>query len=131
MEAILASAALPFLLFPVEVLFPFPFIVEEVAKLLIVVFVIKSTSKFDSGLKTIAASSIMLTLSESFFYFPNIYMVGNVATIFKRIALAGTMHTVTFLLLYVMIRKSKYLAPIALLMASIIHYLYNTNIPLK
>ena len=131
MFAPLIALAFPFLLWPIEVLLPFPFFVEEVAKAVLVVYIINIEHKFTTALKLTIATAVSFSVSETIFYFFNIYIVGEVSTIFKRLALTGLMHTVTFLIIFAFTYKSKKLIPLGLFIAGVIHFLYNTAVPLK
>ncbi len=119
----------PFALLPVEMLLPFPFIVEEIAKasLLIPLLSIKRTSQ---QVQLAILVGIFFTLSESVLYLFNIYATGTPMLFIQRLLLTGTLHTGTILTMFFVTKIDRRLLPIGVIITMIIHFFYNQYISL-
>ena len=124
----LFSAILPFLVWPVELVFPWPYLVEEIAKFLLVVFLISTVNNKSQRLQLAVACGVLFSISELVFYLINISLVGGIGTIFIRFALTAPMHTLTFVLLTTGLNYGKYWLGLALVTSIGIHYLFNLGI---
>lgn len=120
----LLSVVGPLLLWPIELILPYPFIVEEIFKAVIVYLILEVSSK-KSQEKLVIASAILFSLSESVLYIFNISLVGNINDFILRFIITTIMHTSTFLVIYLLGRiNTKYLA-LGVLTGATIHYFYN------
>jgi len=119
----LIAAIGPFFLWPIELVFPYPFLVEELFKLVLIYIVIDKLRK--DSLILIFGSSLLFTLSESILYIFNFAMVGSSSSFFTRLLLTLILHTITFLVMYAAGRISIKLLPFGFILAALIHYLYN------
>ena len=117
----LMAAAAPFVVWPIEFLFPYPFVVEEVIKAVIVSLVPRNIA-LTKGLLIMVLSGILFTLTESIFYLFNISAGGDFLT---RWLLTVALHSGTFVLIYLPVRKSPRLTVVGLLGAIVVHYIYN------
>jgi hypothetical protein len=113
----------PLPLWLIEQLLPFPFVIEELFKYVIVKF---APSQKDFRFPLIAG--ILFSLSESILYLINFFQLGNFELFPYRIMLTTLLHTTTFCLLY-NFRSSRLFSIMSLLLAIIIHYLYNLLVP--
>ena len=120
----LFSLFLPFLVWPVEFIFPYPFIVEEVAKGALIYFVATSQEKIDK-LKMVAVIGVFFAFSETVLYLFNIYLVGNISTLLQRLAITTSLHVVTSLVIYLPAIKDKKLIVLGVILAGILHYFFN------
>jgi uncharacterized membrane protein len=120
----LVAAIGPMLLWPIEIFLPYPFIVEEVFKAILVYFILHSrNNKYQQAL--VISSAILFSLSESILYLFNIVLTGNSQIFLLRLGLTTTMHLSTFLIIYLLGKVSIKLLPLGILIGAIIHYLYN------
>lgn len=130
--ALLISLSAPLLLLPVEKVLPYPFVIEELLKLIIVVLIYKSAKDTRVDLsKWVIIAAIFLTISESIFYLVNIFVLGNISLFPQRLFLTGALHLGTFLLLYWVIRKNHYWLAGGITISMLIHYLYNLTFSLN
>lgn len=101
----------PFIVWPIEYFFPYPFIVEELAKAVLV--------RINKPTYTEAIlAGFLFAFSESVFYLINILETGNFETYMLRLALTAPLHILTILI----IKKNFQLG---LPLAMTIHYFYN------
>lgn len=127
----LLSAALPLFLWPVEVLLPYPHVVEEVAKLFVVLLILRAGVPDSTKIKLALISAVLFSLSESVLYLFNIFLVGNIQTFFQRLALTIPLHSATFLIILLSALKRRPFIFLGLLLAIAIHYVYNNFLLLK
>lgn len=120
----LISAIGPLLLWPIELFLPYPFIVEEVFKGIIVYLILQVSGKKLQE-KFIIASAVLFSLSESLLYIFNFSLVGNGKIFLLRLLLTTIMHLCTFLIIYFSGRKNLKLLPIGVLAGAVIHFFYN------
>lgn len=116
----------PFLLWPIEIILPFPYLVEELFKLFIVLFILKDKSD-ENPVATIVVSGILFSLSETVLYIFKINAYGDIGILFARLIYTTVLHTTTFLVIYYASKKKPFLY-LGLLAAILIHYLYNVYI---
>lgn len=119
--AILISLLGPFLVWPIEYLLPYPYIVEELFKCVVVWFGPKKASIY-------IYAGMAFALTETVFYAININMAGANGLMVKRFVITSILHSSTFLLIYFANKKSRKLLPIGFLAAATIHFLYNLYI---
>src|SRR3989344_3377885 len=96
----LFAVVMPFLLWPIELIFPYPFIVEEIAKGILVYFLsdtwrLHNTDTFYSKIKIAVLIGVLFAFSESVLYIFNITLVGNINTLFLRLGLTIPLHSIT------------------------------------
>lgn len=121
MTAVLFAAIAPFVLWPIETVFPYPHVIEELVKAALVFFVIKTWHQA-------AAAGLTFAFSESILYFPNFFLVGSLETFFTRLAITVPLHVATLLLIFFFkANKKAYLIP-AVALAMILHYFFNSVI---
>ena len=126
---LLAALIFPLILIPVEKIFPYPHIAEELAKLFLVLMIYQKEKQLDRKLSIfVLLSGLLFTLSESIFYLINIFALGDLTVIPMRLLLTGTMHVSTLMTMYIFGRKNKTGLLIALFFSIIIHYLYNLSV---
>ncbi len=116
MEYLLAIIG-PFFLLLVESLLPYPYIVEEIFKF----FLAKSTSSVKSAIYL----GLLFSLSEAFFYFLNPTFQLDAIRYSLRFLVVSAMHISTILIMQYFISK-KSLWPVGLILATLVHYLFNT-----
>lgn len=125
MIPVLAAAAAPFVLWPIELLLPFPYIIEELVKALIVFFIAKEAIDRPLQIVLIILSGLLFTVSETILYSLNISLVGNWVTLADRLLLTGALHIGTLLLILGFTFIKKRLLPVGVILAMIVHFLFN------
>lgn len=123
----LFAAISPFFLWPIEFIAPYPHIIEELAKAILVWFIIKIPST-GSRVRLAIASGVLFALSESIFYIININLVGNIQTLVQRLALTISLHVLTILIMLYFFSKDRRLIPVGLILAMLAHLSYNLAI---
>lgn len=123
----LAAAILPFIIWPIELLLPYPYIIEEIAKGILVLFVINLPDK-STQIKLVLASAILFTLSETVLYILNISLVGDLSTLLTRFILTNLLHSLTMLIILISAFKNKWLMLAGVAAAMSLHYFYNLEV---
>ncbi|MBI5044652.1 MAG: PrsW family intramembrane metalloprotease [Candidatus Levybacteria bacterium] len=115
----------PFVLWPIELLLPYPFILEEIAKTLIIIPLLSSHK--NKVLLYGVGIGILFTLSETILYALNT-VYGSSHYLATRLLATGALHvTTTLIILSSGFYKKRYLLA-GLMGAIIVHYLYNSFI---
>jgi RsiW-degrading membrane proteinase PrsW (M82 family) len=120
----LVAAIAPFFLWAVELYLPYPFIIEEAAKTLMVfplLTIDRPSEKFKMGM----VIGFLFAISESTLYIFNIQAVGSTATLIERLILTTPLHIATTLIILVFGVKNKKLIVLGFVVAAVIHLLYN------
>jgi RsiW-degrading membrane proteinase PrsW (M82 family) len=127
MEAtILALAvAAPFLLWPAEIILPYPHFLEEILKLALVWLILQKTGPALKKIRLGLIVAVFFTLSESFLYFLIIFQIDQPTLFLRRLLLTLPLHALSLLLMLFPGLKKKELALIGFLFAVCLHYGYN------
>lgn len=104
----LIAAILPFIIWPIELFLPFPYLIEEIVKGILILFVIDLSNKASQA-KIVLASAAIFTLSETVLYSLNVSLVGDLSTLLIRFALTGLLHSLTMLIILISTFKNKWL----------------------
>lgn len=123
----LIAAIAPFIIWPIELLLPYPYIIEEIAKGFLVFFALDCVNR-SLQVKIVLAAALLFTLSETVLYILNISLVGNLSTLLTRFILTAILHSLTMLIILIFAFKNKWLTPLGVAAAMSIHYFYNLNI---
>jgi hypothetical protein len=115
----------PFLSWLLESFLPYPHIVEEVFKLAIVFAGGRSFST-KNGLYIYAFCGFLFALTELTFYSTKINLSGNLNLFFLRMAATTTLHSLTFVILFLTYKKDRRLVFFGFLAAVLTHFLYNS-----
>jgi len=124
----LAGLILPFFCWAVEVILPYPYIIEELGKAVFVILVWRLPRR-STKIKTTALMAIFFAFSESVFYLFRLSFNGTLQTLFLRLLLTTVLHTTTSMLILLPTLKSKKLILLSFPLAAAIHYLYNNFVP--
>ncbi|MBI3290036.1 hypothetical protein HYZ78_01435 [Candidatus Microgenomates bacterium] len=119
----LFSAIAPFVLWPVELFFPYPAIIEELTKGALVYLIFKAPKNMQ--IKLVILSGIFFSISETALYLFNIYFSGELYILGVRLVATTFMHLVTFLIIFTFGRKSLKLLSVGVLAAIAVHELFN------
>jgi len=118
--AVLYSLFGPFLIWPVEHFLPYPYIIEELFKALVVFFVHERSAKI------FIMAGVVFALTET--YSLNINAFGHLSLIFVRLITSSILHSLTFLIIYWSSIKSKKLIPLGFALSVLIHFVYNYSL---
>ena len=110
----------PFLLWPIEYIFPYPHFVEEFFKALLVLFTGKQKPF------TYVFAGIVFAFSETVLYSTNINLFGNIGLFFTRFLLTSALHASTLMIIYYFGKSDKKFVWIGFIIAASVHYLYNS-----
>jgi len=122
--AVLLSAFSIFPLWLIEQILPYPFLIEEVFKLLLVSYVVLRV-RGDRVLRLILLCGLIFGLSETILYLFNVFRNSNEWMIVARLALTVPMHTLTFYVLYLGVSRGRVMTMICFGLALGIHWLFN------
>ncbi len=122
---ILLGAILPFILWPIELVLPYPYLVEEIAKLIIIYLILNSTLKLKEKFQITFLSGLLFSISESVMYLFNITQVGSTETLLIRLALTIPLHVGTMILILIFGLKRKEMSILGLFLTMPIHYFFN------
>ncbi len=117
----------PFVVWPIELILPYPYIIEELAKA-ILVFTLLNLPERLTKIKLAILIGILFAFSESVLYLFNIQLVGNIQTYFIRLLVTIPLHVVTTLIILLPALKNKKFIIVGVLFASLIHYFFNLYI---
>ena len=120
------AAILPFLLWPVEMVLPYPAMIEESAKFLLLYSLARQQSPLDSRYNFLIVG-FFFALTESVLFLYNIHAAGGRDMLILRLILTIPLHVVTSYVSISFVRKTRFLG---LLCAIAIHAVYNHYIPL-
>lgn len=134
MNFLIYSLAAPILLLPLEKLLPYPYLIEELAKYVLVNLVVRDKS-IEGGRVWlyVLSAGLLFTFAESILYIFNIFSLGRYWDFPARLILTGALHVGTMLIMLWGINRGKFLAVTTLLVAVATHYFLNlaiSNYPL-
>jgi hypothetical protein len=118
----------PLVLIPIEKAVPYPYIVEELFKAILIFYVIKL---FDETIQTKLAllAGFLFSLSENVFYLANFISNGlYYSTFWQRSLLTTSLHLLTMTIILLPSQKRIYCIIPATIVAIIIHFLYNQTV---
>ncbi len=120
----LVAAIAPFLIWPIEIFFPYPHVIEEMTKALLIFFLLKST---DNRQKIYGAILVgfLFAFSENVLYMLNIFSAGNPQELILRFVLTMPMHIVTSVVILSLSLIDKRLIFLGIILAGFIHYFFN------
>ena len=121
----LYSAVLPFLLWPLEYFLPYPHLVEEVAKGVLLWFLVGSELRNKQKMMMAVVVGFVFGFSESNFYIINASMSEGIRTYFLRLVVVTPMHILTSVAIVLPALKSKKRIWIGIVGAILIHSGYN------
>lgn len=125
--AVLIGLFGPFLVWPLEKFLPYPHIIEELFKVAVVYFILKSKPTFKDGLKSAIFAGISFAATETALYSLNINAYGSISLLFTRFFTTSLLHCLTFAVIYLSGRRNWGLL-LGFAAAILIHYFYNLGI---
>lgn len=126
--AILAALVVGFFLFFIEQTLFWPHIFEELAKVLIIFFLILKITKKKSRILFTFGAWFIFILVENIFYLPQFIEEGNLALFYGRFLGPSILHLISFALLIIFSWKHKHLIWLALVINIFLHYFFNLGV---
>ena len=123
----IVSAMLPFILWPIELFLPYPYIIEEIAKAGIILLIVKSK---ENTLTQAILAGTLFSFTETILYMFNAPLGSPGNTLVVRFFLTTPMHITTMVIVLALVSKSRFLLPVGVVLGTIVHYLFNHYIPL-
>ena len=117
----------PFIVWPIELILPYPHIIEELAKA-VLVFTLLDLPERLTKIKLAILIGVLFAFSESILYLFNIQLVGNIQTYLVRLLVTIPLHVITTLIILLPALKNKKLIIVGVVFASLVHYLFNLYI---
>ncbi|MBI5126873.1 PrsW family intramembrane metalloprotease [Candidatus Roizmanbacteria bacterium] len=114
----------PFLVWPIEYFLPYPYLIEELVKVVFILFILKIPGKMKQ-IKLAAMIGILFSLSETILYLFNFFMTDSLSPIYLRFILTAVLHSLTMITILMPTFVNKKLLPLGIIIAVLIHYLYN------
>ncbi len=125
----IAGLALPLLLWPVEILVPYPHIIEEIAKWGVLAALQSDHSSTQTKhWKSVVIFALAFAASETMLYLMNFWILGSVDSLLERIILTTVMHVTTVSIIYYTSTRGVLPRFGGLAVAIVLHYLFNTQI---
>jgi hypothetical protein len=124
MFIVLFSALTPFLVWPIEQLLPYPYVIEEIFKSALILGDKKFRGRFFGPISSALFIAIPFSFTESIFYLTNVYLT-NPMNLLTRLLIGTSLHFVTTLIQSLFINRNIKLAPLGLVGAGLIHYFLN------
>ncbi len=109
-------------MWPIEYLFPYPYIIEEAFKALLVWHGVRS-------IKVCCLAGIAFAFTENVLYAININFVGELQFLFIRLLATSLLHILAFLILFFFWRWQKKMIVFGFVVAAALHFLYNLFVP--
>lgn len=123
---ILASVLLPFVLIIIEKTWlPYPAIVEEIAKALVIFFLILNLPGVKYKIAAGLLFGFLLGLSENIFYLTNFIESGDLTVFWQKFLLTIPMHIITVLVMVFAGSAKKWFLIFGLAGAIVLHALFN------
>lgn len=123
LNLVLYSVFGPFLVWGVEYFLPYPYIIEELFKTILVYFFPQKS------FKTYIYAGISFALTETVLYSFNVNAFGSIGLLFTRLLSTSLLHSFTFLIIYWSTKKDRRLIVVGFVISVLIHFLYNKYIP--
>lgn len=114
----------PFLLWPIEVLFPYPHIVEELVKTLLILYILREMGTSHRFVLTVLMGTLF-AFSESVLYISNFLLVGSLSSFLVRLITTTSLHVLTSVVILLPGLKNQKLIVVGTLAAIFIHYFFN------
>lgn len=122
---LIISLIAPPILYFIEKILPYPYLLEELLKYFLVRSLFRCPYSSFSPLKTVVALALVFSFSENILYLPEIISSGKFYLFYFRLLFDGFLHLATFLLLFFGQTKNRLLGIMSLVIAIIVHYLFN------
>ena len=119
----------PIVLLPIEKILPYPYILEELAKTILVFLILTIAGKLFQ-IKLAIFIGFLFALSENIFYLSHSTLYASPIFFIERFFLTSALHILTTLIILLPAQKNRRLIFPAALLAILTHYFYNQFIVL-
>lgn len=119
------AAAAPFILWPIEMLAPYPHILEEFFKLALVLIILNGRGPAFRKITLGLTSGVLFALSETFLYFLNIFQANQFNLFAQRLIFTIPLHVATMILMILPALRKRELVLVGFLLAVALHYFFN------
>lgn len=123
---LVAALIAPIMLIPVEHFLPYPHVVEELVKLLLVLIYVRGVTKGQTSSIVVILLGCLFALSENVLYLLNFLQTGSLNVFLVRIGVTTVLHVFTIICMYVSGKKWMYGYIGGFVVAVMTHYLYNS-----
>lgn len=120
----LAALILPLILIPIEIIIPYPYVIEEITKAVLILIILKN-SKHQNQLGLTIIMAFLFALSENIFYSTDFIIDGIIYNFWQRFFLTTSLHSFTAVIILLPSQKKLKLIVPATMLAMVIHYFYN------
>jgi hypothetical protein len=114
----------PLILIPIEKFFPYPYIAEELIKVIFVLLILKITDNAFQ-IKLVIFFGLLFSLSESIFYLPNFDTQHFLFPFLGRFLLTSSLHIFTIFVILIPAKIKRWFILFSVPLAMLAHYLYN------
>lgn len=115
----------PFLVWLIELILPYPYIVEELIKVVFVFYILNLVSR-QKQIQLAILIGLLFSLSETILYFFNFSQLSSpLPLLVKRFLLTSAMHSLTMIVILLPTFINKKLIFLGVVFAVLIHYFYN------
>jgi len=125
---LIVATAGPFLLWPLERILPYPFLIEEIFKFFLAAIILNNSSSFKEKIWGGFFVGLIFSFSETFLYFLDIFR-SSASLFFQRLIFTSILHILTLVLLVFLGQKNKKLLFLGVVLNMAIHWSYNFFIP--
>lgn len=122
---IISGLILPLVLIPIVQLTGYSEVIEEIAKVLIIFFLVLKLSTLKQKIWAGVLFGFLFGLSESLLYLNNIFQLGDFSVFWQRILLTVPMHVITVLIMILFAFKNKKWIVLGLACSIILHLGFN------
>jgi hypothetical protein len=116
------------LIFLEQTILPLPWFLEELAKALVIFYLILPIPGRSSRLLGALVFVLVFTLSENIFYFLNFVQQSSIDQYLWRFIWPTLMHMLTVFLILFFSWRDRRLVFVAMIITMMVHYLYNTQV---
>ena len=116
------------MLWPLEKILPYPFLVEEIFKFLLAAIILNTSLSFKEKVLGGVFAGLLFSFSETFLYFLDIFR-SSASLFFQRLIFTSALHALTLLLLVFLGQKNKKLLFLGVILNIAIHWSYNFLFP--
>lgn len=122
----LFAAVGPLFLWPIELFIKYPYIIEELFKLGLVVAIFITVRKKMNAVKLAVLAGLLFALSETVLYMFNIALVGQPQDLFLRLIATSALHIGTCVLMLLFALYRRWLLFVGLGLAILLHFAFNS-----
>ena len=124
---IILALIAPLFLLPIERILPYPYVIEELTKLSLVLLIIRLPKNYIQSL-TAVLTGFLFALSESLFYLGSTFGIDQPSLFPQKLVFTALIHVLTIALFWLSLKINKKLLIFTLPLAMLAHYFFNRGI---